>query len=151
MNKTEFLATLTSERAQLDEQLARLSDEQLSKQPAPDAWSIKQNLAHLVYWEQVMLEKVRAAVEKGETPQWINEEEETRLNAEIAEASRDRPAGEILAEMRQSLRQVIAQVEALSEADLTDPNRFPWRQGQPLWEYIAAEAYGEHYHEHLKL
>jgi hypothetical protein len=151
MNKTEFLAFLKSERAQLDEKLAQLTEAQLSEPPGPDSWSIKQNLAHVTYWEQEMLKKVRAAVEKGESPQWVNQEDETRLNAQIAEASRERPAGEILAENRQSLRDVIVQVEAISETDLTDPNRFPWRDGQPLWQYIADEACGEHYHEHLRL
>jgi hypothetical protein len=150
MNKAKFLQTLRAERDTLEKKLAGLSQAQLIERRSPDEWSIKDNLAHLTFWEQSMLDKVRRAVAANETPQWVTDEEETRLNAQIFTDNRDRPLNDILADMRRSFGEVIAQVESLSETDLTDPNRFAWLKGDPLWKYIADEAYAEHYHEHLK-
>jgi len=149
MNKTEFLKTLKAERARLEEELAVLSEARLIERPAPDAWSIKDNLAHLTFWEQYMLNNIRRAVNEAAAPEWMTDEEETLTNARVFTDNWDRPLADVLADMRRSLADVIAQVESLSEAYLTDPNRFAWREGVPLWTYIADEAYGEHYHEHL--
>jgi len=38
-------------------------------------------------------------------------------------------------------------VEALSETDLCEPGRFPWREGYALWEGIANNTFA-HYDEH---
>lgn len=148
MNKTEFLKTLKAERARLEEKLAALSEARLIERSAPDAWSIKDNLAHLTFWEQYMLNNIRRAVNEA-APEWMTDEEETRTNAQVFTDNQDRPLADVLADMRRSLADVIAQVESLSEADLTDPNRFAWLKGAPLWTYVADETYGEHYHEHL--
>lgn len=149
MTKSEFLATLKAERARIDGRLAQMTEAQLTERAAPGTWSVKDNLAHLAYWERYMLERVRRALGQGEVPDWVDDEEERRLNAQVFEDNQDRPLAEVLEEMRQSFHQVVAQVEALSEADLTDIKRFTWLNGGPLWKYIADETYAEHYHEHL--
>ncbi|MGH2524408.1 MAG: DinB family protein, partial [Anaerolineales bacterium] len=129
MNKTEFLNTLRAERKRFDDRLAGLSEEQLARRASPEAWSIKDNLAHLTNCEQYMLNNIRRALERGEAPRWMNDEEETRSNAQIWTDNRDRPLAEVLADMRRSLSDVINLVESFSEADLTDPNRFDWLKG----------------------
>ena len=149
MNKTEFLEALRAERARLDRKLARLSEAQLTERAAPDTWSIKDNLAHLTYWEQYMLDKVRRAMEAGETPKWVTSEQETAINAQLFADNRERPLAEVLAAMRRSFEQVVGQVQALSDEDLTDPARFAWMKKEPLWKYIEAECCGEHCEEHL--
>lgn len=149
MNKTEFLKTLKVERARLEEKLAALSEARLIERSAPDAWSIKDNLAHLTICEQYMLNNIRRVVNEAVAPEWMTDEEETLANARVFTDNKDRPLADVLADMRRSLADVIAQVESLSEADLTDPNRFAWLKGAALWTYIADETYDEHYHEHL--
>ena len=148
MTKTEFLQTYRQKRAELDAALAKLNEDELTRRE-PDSWSIKDNLAHLTCCEQYMLNNVRQAIHHGKTLQWMNDAEETAANAQILKDNWDRPLSEILAEMRQSLTEVLAELETLSEDDLTNPNRFAWMGGKPLWTYIANEGYGEHYHEHL--
>ena len=45
---------------------------------------------------------------------------------------------------------LLAQVQGLSEADLTEPHRFAWTEGgTTLVTYVAANSY-EHYHEHAE-
>ena len=150
MNKGQFLAKFRAERATLDDRLALLSDAQLTMPPAPGEWSVKEALAHVTFWEQSMLARVRRAVSTGETMPWVDNEEETRLNAQILEDSQRRSLIDVLGENRRSFQQVIALVESLPESDLIDSQRFDWLEGKPLWEYLADEAYGEHYEEHLK-
>ncbi|GAB4577889.1 MAG: hypothetical protein Fur0022_06210 [Anaerolineales bacterium] len=151
MDKTTFLTTLKTERAHLDQKLTGLTTAQLDTSPAPGEWSLKQNLAHLTFWEQFMLNNIRRWLETGETPTWMDNDEETRTNAQILEDSQSRPAEDVLADMRRSLAEVIALVESLPENVLTDPHHVPWVNGRPLWTYIQNEAFGEHFEEHLKL
>lgn len=148
MTKTEFLQTYRDKRAELDAALAKLSEDELTHRAA-DSWSIKDNLAHLTFWEQFMLNNVRQAVRHDISPKWMNDVEETETNARILRDNWDRPLAAILAEMRQSLAETLAELETLAEEDLTNPNRFAWLKGRTLWSYIGQEGYGEHYHEHL--
>jgi len=148
MTKIEFLDTLRAERARIETALGKQTEAQLIHRAAPDQWSLKDTLAHLTYWEQYMLERVQRAL-LGETPRWVTDEEETE-NAHVFERNKERPLARVLADMRRSLADVLEQVESMSDPDLTDPNRFAWMKGKPLWSYIANEAYGEHYHDHLQ-
>ena len=149
MNKQQLIENIQSHRARLEERLEGMSAEELMARPSPKAWSVKDALAHLVYWEQYMLGNIRLALEKGEAPQWVNQIEENRLNDQIFNDNRDRPLNDIMEDWHRSQDAVIRQVEALSEEQLTDPNAFDWMNGQPLSKYIADEAFGEHYEEHL--
>ncbi len=149
MTKIEFLDTLRAERARIEAALGKQTETQLTHRAAPDQWSLKDTLAHLTYWEQYMLERVQRAL-LGETPRWVTDEEEPEVNARVFERNKERPLAEVLADLHRSLAEVLEQVESMSEADLTDPNRFAWMKGKPLWSYIANEAYGEHYHDHLQ-
>jgi hypothetical protein len=149
MTKADFINTLRVERAKLDSWLAALTPQHLTRQDSPEAWSIKDHLAHLTYWEQYMLQRVRQAL-LGEAPKWVSDQEETEINARVFERNRSRPLANVLAAMHRSLADTLELVESLSEDDLTDPNRFTWMKGQPLWQYIANEGYAEHYQDHLK-
>jgi hypothetical protein len=149
MTKSEFIQTYRDKRAELDAALSKLSEDELTRRDSADSWSIKDNLAHLTFWEQFMLNNVRQAVRHDIAPTWMNDVEETETNARILRDNWDRPLADLLAEMRQSLAETLAELETLSEDDLFNPNRFAWLRGKPLWTYIANEGYGEHYHEHL--
>lgn len=148
-DKPEFLNKMQAAQERLEERLAGLSDEQLTERPAPDAWSLREALQHLTYWEQYMLNVVRRAVEANESPQWVTNEEETAINAQILAEANERPLRDALADFRRSSQDVKALVESLPEDVLTDPNRFAWLKGQALWAYIANESFGEHREEHL--
>jgi hypothetical protein len=65
------------------------------------------------------------------------------INTWLYQASQGRPVGQVLAESRQVFEQMLAAVEALPEADLADPDRFPWMEGQPL----SPGALFAHFHE----
>jgi hypothetical protein len=149
MNKQELLERLASERERLHQKLAAMSEVELTTRPAPGEWSIKDALAHLIWWEQYSMGNIRRALESGVSPQWMDYDQETATNARVFEENRDRSLADVLDELNQSYTQLLALTQELSEADLTDPQRFPWMNGKPLWQYIANEGFDEHYHEHL--
>jgi hypothetical protein len=43
--------------------------------------------------------------------------------------------------------QTLRRVEVFSNAALIDPRRFPWKQGRPLFEWIAEDSF-RHEEEH---
>jgi uncharacterized damage-inducible protein DinB len=149
IGKQGFLNELRAAQDKLEERLAGLSDEQLTARPAPNDWSLREALHHLTYWEQYMLNVVRQAMEHNKAPQWVTNEEETAINAQILAEANERPPGEVLADFRRSSEEVEALVESLPEDVLVDPSRFVWMKGEPLWRYIANESFGEHREEHL--
>jgi hypothetical protein len=68
-------------------------------------------------------------------------------NARLIEPYRTQSLQEVLVAIRTAYQQVVAAVEALSETDLFEPCRFPWREGYALWEGIANNTFA-HYDEH---
>jgi hypothetical protein len=52
-----------------------------------------------------------------------------------------------LADFHRSYARAYSVVEALTEEDLIDPQRFAWRKGDPLWHMVAGNTW-EHYQEH---
>ena len=72
-----------------------------------------------------------------------------KLNEKTFQENRERPLNDVQAEYRQAHQEMLAQVQALSEDDITNPQRFSWTNGRGLVPYIAANTY-EHYQEHIK-
>jgi hypothetical protein len=105
-------------------------------------------IAHLAYWPQSIVRDVRASL-KGETPPSIAAPRTVdEVNASVFSENRDRPLAAVQADFHAAAEQVIELAKSLSEADLNDPNRFPWLRGEPLGERLAGETY-EHFFEHL--
>ncbi|MDQ2716037.1 MAG: ClbS/DfsB family four-helix bundle protein, partial [Chloroflexota bacterium] len=72
-----------------------------------------------------------------------------QLNERTFARDRDRSLQEVLENSQRSFQQLLAQVQAFSEEELTDPQRFAWMSGAPLWQrIIAGPGYG-HYQAHL--
>jgi hypothetical protein len=69
------------------------------------------------------------------------------LNRQTYLSNKDRPLSEVLSDFHASYQSSLAAVQALTEEDLLDPQRFAWRQGDPMWRMVAANTwwhYGEH-------
>ncbi|MFN8487934.1 MAG: DinB family protein [Caldilineaceae bacterium] len=149
MNKAEFLDILRTKRTHLEENLAKLSAEQLTRRAAPGSWSIKDGLAHLTFYEQHMLNQVHRALQQELETHNVTKAEQTTRNAQIYERNQDRSLTEVLAEMQASFAEVITLVEMIPETILIEPKYFAFLNGMPLWQYILDETSGEHYEEHL--
>lgn len=142
MNVKEGLRLVIAEtRAREAQELLPLCDD--SPRP-PGRWSARDNLAHMAAWRDhaaSLLESVR-----DDTPPPAESEDFDAQNQEIFEASRDRSAAEVKAEVARSWDALEAALEACAEEDLHRPR--PGRPGREAWEVVPGNTHG-HLAEHL--
>lgn len=149
--KAQLVDLIVEERHRLDAVLEPLSDEQLAQPGVEGELSIKDLLAHIVFWEQRTLETLASAA-RGQRPAPLDRGEEgdawlDRVNEEVFAANRDRPLDEVRAAYLRSLQQVISALDGYTDAELFEPGGFERVLGYPPAELIAGDTY-EHYQEH---
>ncbi|MBA4370877.1 MAG: hypothetical protein C0418_04785, partial [Coriobacteriaceae bacterium] len=134
-SKTDLLASATRERAAFERLVAPLTPAQLARGGILGEWSVRDVIAHLVEWEQMVLRWL-AAGERGETPavpapgfKWS---QLPALNAQIRAAWAPLPGDEVLARAAASYAETIATIERLADDDLFTPGRWPWMNRNTL-------------------
>jgi hypothetical protein len=148
LNKAEILAALEAGREAFLELIEDISEEEMEQPGVVEDWSVKDILAHLTRWEAELI-KLLWQARQGEKPTTIHftsvkiDETNARWHAESQSRSLER----VLDDFHGVRNQTIRRVEAFSNKDLTDPNRFPWLGGQPLSKWIAGDSF-EHEAEH---
>lgn len=148
--KPHLLEEIHRERAELEAALARISPDRRSHPLQADGWSIKDILAHIVAWEQVMLRWLQASL-AGETPAdpapGLTDDDVERLNSAFFRANRDRALVEVEDEFQRSYAEVIEALEAAPEPVLMQPGYFTWTEEWPLATVVATNT-SDHYREH---
>jgi hypothetical protein len=148
MNKTETLQSLENEREKFLDLIEDLSEEELLQPGVTGGWSIKDILSHLTRWEAELI-KLLWQAQRGQKPTSVHfagqevDETNARWHAEL----HGRPLESVLEDFHSVRTQTIRRVEAFEGADLTDPKRFAWLDGRPLWEWIEDDSFG-HEAEH---
>ena len=152
MDKVTLHDKMDSGYAELERLFASLDEAQMTTAGADGGWSIKEILAHITAWHYRLLDRI-GAIMRNEEPALLisgaSDEEIDRLNAQFYEENKARPLNEILSELRASHLQVVESVRAMTDEDLTDPQRFAWMGGDPFWKLVAGDTY-EHYQEHME-
>ena len=146
-SKAQLLDDLRNEQAGWEALLAEIGEDHMT-QPAVADWSIKDIIAHLTGWRRRTVARFQAAARHAPEPptDWPADlQSDDEVNAWIYAANRDRPLAEVLGDSRAVGDQLIAAVEAMSDADLHDDSRFPWWAGEP-WNGVA--LYGHFHDEH---
>ena len=151
VTKAQLLELIRRERAAWEALLADVGESRMTRPGVVGDWTFKDVAAHLTAWRQRVVNRLRAA-QRGERPApapWIAAgipAEDDPINDWIYRANRDRPLADVLRESRESLEQLEAAAQALSEQDLTDPQRFSWMEGTSLSEAIFGNSM-DHFHE----
>jgi hypothetical protein len=148
MSKAELLRNLDEENRQWESLLARIGEARMDEPGVSGHWSIKDIVAHLTSWRRrtVMRLQAQGRGEPEPPPYWpSNLKSDDDINAWFYEKDHLRPVSEVLADSRQVFQQLRAAIASLPEADLMDPQRFPWLGGQPL---TAAALYAHFHDEH---
>lgn len=118
MRKTDLLDWLQQQYRHWEALLAEVGPARMEQPGVNGDWSMKDIVAHLTGWNYAVVARLQAA-QRGEPeppPPWpAHLEDEDDINAWIYETNRDRPAGEVLEEMRQLHRQLVAAVESLPD------------------------------------
>jgi len=150
MDKAQLLDEMNSGYAAFENTLAPLDEKQMISSGVNGDWSIKDILAHLTAWQRYIVIRLQAAArnEKPAVRGPADDEEMDKMNARFYEENKSRPLVEVLADFHATYRQVVEAVQALSDEDLFDPQRFAWMKGNALWELVAGNTY-DHYQEHI--
>jgi uncharacterized protein (TIGR03083 family) len=146
VKKAEVLDELRTTRQELEEVVKALTPEQMQRPGVADDWSVKDTLAHLLWYEREELELIR---ESGVAASSFWEAPNEQRNELVREALRERSLEDVLAELRQVFTELVAAVGALSDDDLVTAGRFPGTSEERLpWQDIALNSW-MHEREHL--
>ncbi|HLI07974.1 MAG TPA: rhodanese-like domain-containing protein [Ktedonobacteraceae bacterium] len=132
--KPRILALLSFARQQEQQLVDGLSEAERNAMGTPDAWAAKDFLVNIMRWKQLQTEKLAAAV-RGETPPaWRDMQLVHQINNEAFTRYQAYSFQNVLAESERIFNAFIAQVESMSEEELTDAQLYDWQEGEPLWE-----------------
>ena len=151
ISKKQLLAEMQSEQAAWLALLDEIGEENMTQPEVAGGWSIKDIVAHITGWRRRTVLRFRAALDPtvDMTPYWpaeLDEDDEVdQINAWIYKANRDRPLADVLNDSREVFQQLVAEVSALSDEQLNDPQRFPWLEGERL---TGAFIFGHFHEEH---
>ncbi|HEY7357204.1 MAG TPA: ClbS/DfsB family four-helix bundle protein [Ktedonobacterales bacterium] len=146
MSKAQLLSDLKEENARWEAFLAEIGEAHMTQPGVAGEWSIKDIVAHLTGWRRRTVARFQAALrhEPAPPPLWPPQlQDDDEINAWIYEASRDHSLAEVLEESRAVLQQLVETLSAFPEAELLDPRRFEWLEGEPL----TGAAIFAHFHE----
>jgi hypothetical protein len=146
--KNQLLETIDIERKALEKFLDELSPAQLTQPGLVGEWSAKDVLAHLIEWEQMVLNWYSAGV-KGKVPvtpaEGFNWAQLPALNQLIYEKHRDKSLVDIKKEFTSSFKKMLSTIKSLSDEDLFTHGRYAWTKNNTLGAYFISNT-SSHYH-----
>ncbi len=150
MNNHKFLALHRDKRKVWEDALGKIPAEKFSNPMPGGAWSVKDIIAHITWYEREMVGMLRARAVAG-SPLWEKSLDER--NQEIYLQNKDRKIEEVLDETGRIHAELMVELVRLSDEELNDPKRWKdwlaeWTGGWTPWKVIASNTY-EHYEDHL--
>lgn len=115
-------------------------------------WCIKDEVAHITFWEARVLAILHAALAGNEPPHRAgvgSAEKIEAMNAEVFAASQRRSLDDVLADMERTHAAFVRAVEELPDEAIFDAHHFSWTGDESLLVIIAGDTY-EHYPEHTR-
>ncbi len=135
---TTLAALYRHEQEEESRYVASMNKEERSTIGSPEKWSPKDVFAHIAYWNGKMAVTLEKAC-RDETPEPYGELEE--VNAEAFELSVDLQWSQIIESLKQATESLVSAINQLPDDDLSEPERFPWQRGQPLWRSVVYVTY----------
>jgi uncharacterized damage-inducible protein DinB len=141
MRKTDILEHISATHLLLEVHFSALSDAKMLQQGINGEWTVKDLLAHITWWEQHLLRRLRTGrddlYQEGMSMQAVTD----RANDEIFAANQSRSLADILEDFHVSYQQVLAAVEALPEEAVAQAE---------IYDAIAWDTF-QHYPEHTAM
>jgi hypothetical protein len=148
MTGPRLAGILQTERTRWNALLAQIGPERMELPGVEGAWSVKQLVAHLTWFEQQVVEGAQQVLSTGTyvRPDHAGLSLDER-NDRIATESQARPLDEVLAEADQVFAQLLALISASPQDILNDPHRLGLPEDMVPWMAVANNSYA-HYREH---
>ena len=141
MSKREFLERMREARADLNEAISGLTEDQIASDIIAGEWTVKDIVAHLAAWQVEALRSVEAA-ERGEGSGPMINESVDEWNARRVEERRRLPLVDVMQEFNESHDELLAALERWPE-DTVPLGPAGWDEDCRLWWLT------EHDREHL--
>jgi hypothetical protein len=148
MDRSELLNHVREARTKLDGAIGRFGKNQLTEPILPNAWSVKDVIAHIGFWEGRVAWLYEILVAGNEPEETFTAETVDALNAKVFSDNQLLPLGIVQLNEKEAYEAILILIENAPEADLFDPGRFAWSRGEPFYRWIAVNTY-EHYNDHL--
>jgi uncharacterized damage-inducible protein DinB len=148
ITKDQLFEELAQDRQKTLDCIQGLSEAQLSQKGVIDEWSIKEVLAHIAAWEEVLAKNLPERLKTGAYPadfQMIDGDNDD-WNARETARREHFTAQEQLDELRRNREAILQIVQGLDDATFQRPQPWPQWQGT-LAEYLLA-VLNEHEQEH---
>ena len=150
--KAELLEKLNTNRDQLLDAVAGLSEEQMTTVPVVGEWTIKDVVGHIAYWEGVILDHVRESYAEGRPRPMRDDENDDIVNPREAAKRKHRPWARVQTEFMNVRAALIDKIESLSENDLGFQVPSPWWNENRFYtvaQMVEEDAIG-HCREHTE-
>ena len=115
------------------ELIATLSEAERSAVGTAERWSAKDILVNIMLWKELQTQKLAMAVRGQTPPEWRDGALIDSINNQAREKYCDVPFQDVQREAGRVFVAFIAQVESMSEEELSDPERYEWADGGALW------------------
>ena len=150
MSSARLVDILLGERARWDALLARVGPARMDLPGVEGTWSVKQIVAHLTWYEGVIVEGARQLMSTGMfVRDGLRAVSMDERNAILADQSRVRPVHDVLAESRRIFEQLVGVLAACPDDILNDPRRLGLPDGVAPWTLVANNSYA-HYQQHAR-
>src|SRR5262245_43914365 len=142
MNRQQLLQKLDKAWAELKESYAGLSEAQLTEPGVVGDWSVKDILAHVTWWEEEALKHLPLIIKEGRPPRYSTQYGGIdAFNALMTERRQNLALANVLRQLDETHRQLIAYIASVPEEQFTRETRFRHR--------LRLDTYS-HYPEHTK-
>ncbi len=149
MNKENIFEQLNRTRERLLVALEPLPDEAFLQPGVMDSWSLADILAHLTVWESELVTSLQR-IKQGKKP--------ARMLAALADVdgynelrfaeNKSRDLNRIFDDLQALRLQLEEWLAEFSDRDLSNPDRYAWSDGHPLWRLVEGNSFG-HELQHL--
>ncbi|HXV42581.1 MAG TPA: ClbS/DfsB family four-helix bundle protein [Anaerolineae bacterium] len=143
MNRQQLLQKLDKVWAEIKASYAGLSDSQLTEPGVTGDWSVKDILAHVTTWEEEALKYLPLIIKGGRPPRYsIKYGGIDAFNAQMTEQKRSLSLSEVLRQLDEIHRRLIAYIQSVPEEQFT--------QETPFRHRLRLDTYS-HYPIHTKM
>lgn len=153
MSRDEVLERLQHNRIRFDQRVAKIPAERLDVVPPGRAHTPKQVVAHITSYEELIVERLRAARVGDSTALFRDRVGWEEFNEQVWAAAAARDAAEVLGDATRVFAELVHELMLLGDAEMNETTGIvahidpAWLQGRTLAEVIAIDAF-DHYPMH---
>lgn len=147
--KHQLVEIIDEERTEWEALLADVDPDRMDEPGVTGAWSFRDVTAHLLAWRDggIRLLEAEARGEPEPPAPWPSAlTGDDEINAWLYQRDRDIPADEVLDAYAETFARLRTVILALPDDALTDPDYFPWMNGQSIAESMLDRSWFDHLH-----